>query len=202
MQIEFEVDGQRLIRTSEAYMISGSENFVECLFTFSKDWKGLEKWAVFMQDENTYKIFIDGNRCLVPVQCTAAEGEFTLYVVGATNDENTVATTSEKLLTVRSSSLFSKVKSYFQKVIEDMLKIKQDAEQVKQDTEQAKQDTEQAKQDAEQAKQDAEQAKQDAEQAKQDAEQAKQDAVSANAEIKELCANLGISIDNEGYIVQ
>ena len=160
MQIEFEVDGQRLIRTSEAYMISGSENFVECLFAFSEDWKGLKKWAVFVQDENTYKIFIDGNRCLVPVQCTAVEGEFALYVVGTTNDENTVATTSEKLLTVRSSSLFSKVKSYLQKVIEDAV------------------------------------------QARQDAVQARQDAVSANAEIKELCANLGISIDNEGYIVQ
>lgn len=33
MQIEFEIDGMRLTRTSDAYVTEGSKNFVQLLFT-------------------------------------------------------------------------------------------------------------------------------------------------------------------------
>ena len=158
MQIEFEVDGQRLIRTSEAYMISGSENFVECVFDFSNDWETLDKWAVFIQGEDVYKILIVNNTCLIPVECTAIEGEFVIHVVGCKDAENIIATTNEKLLTVRPSIFFPAIKSYIQKIIEYIKSIKQDTESIKQGAEQAKQGAEQAKQGAEQAKQGAEQA--------------------------------------------
>ena len=114
MQIEFEVVGQRLIRTSEAYMISGSENFVECVFDFSNDWETLDKWAVFIQGEDVYKISIVNNTCLIPIECTAIEGEFTIHVVGCKDAENIIATTNEKLLTVRPSIFFPAIKSYIQ----------------------------------------------------------------------------------------
>ena len=151
MQIEFEVVGQRLIRTSEAYMISGSENFVECVFDFSNDWETLDKWAVFIQGEDVYKISIVNNTCLIPIECTAIEGEFTIHVVGCKDAENIIATTNEKLLTVRPSIFFPAIKSYIQKIIEYIKSLKQDAEQAKQDAESAKQDAESAKQDAEAA---------------------------------------------------
>lgn len=103
MQIEFEIDGMRLTRTSDAYLIEGSENFIECVFTFSSDWDELDKWALFKRDNNTYEIFIENNKCLVPIQCTSTEGEFTISVVGRKNAENITGTASDKLLTVRGS---------------------------------------------------------------------------------------------------
>lgn len=103
MQIEFEIDQQRLTRTSDAYLIEGSKNFVECVFSFSSDWDELDKWALFKRDNNTYEIFIENNKCLVPIQCTSAEGEFTISVVGRKNVENVTGTASDKLLTVRGS---------------------------------------------------------------------------------------------------
>lgn len=103
MQIEFEIDGMRLTRTSDAYLIEGSENFIECVFAFSSDWDELDKWALFKRDNNTYEIFIENNKCLVPIQCTSTEGEFTVSVVGRKNAENITGTASDKLLTVRGS---------------------------------------------------------------------------------------------------
>lgn len=161
MQIEFEVDGQRLIRTSDAYMISGSENFVECVFDFSNDWETLDKWAVFIQGEDIYKISIVNNTCLIPIECTAIEGEFTIHVVGCKDAENIIATTNEKLLTVRPSIFFPAIKSYIQKIIEYIKSLKQDTESIKQGAEQAKQEAQQAKQEAQQAKQEAQQAKEE-----------------------------------------
>ena len=140
MQIEFEVDGQRLIRTSEAYMISSSENFVECVFDFSNDWETLDKWAVFIQGEDVYKIFIVNNTCLIPIECTAIEGEFTIHVVGCKDAENIIATTNEKLLTVRPSIFFPAIKSYIQKIIEYIKRLKQDTESAKQEAVSAKQE--------------------------------------------------------------
>lgn len=103
MQIEFGIDQQRLTRTSDAYLIEGSKNFVECIFSFSSDWAELDKWALFKRDNNTYEIYIEDNKCLVPIQCTSAEGEFTISVVGRKNAENVTGTASDKLLTVRGS---------------------------------------------------------------------------------------------------
>lgn len=140
MQIEFDVDGQRLIRTSEAFMISGSENFVECVFDFSNDWETLDKWAIFIQGEDVYKISIVNNTCLIPIECTAIEGEFTIHVVGCKDAENIIATTNEKLLTVRPSIFFPAIKSYIQKIIEYIKSLKQDTESAKQEAVSAKQE--------------------------------------------------------------
>lgn len=147
MQIEFEVDGQRLIRTSEAYMISGSENFVECVFDFSNDWERLDKWAVFIQGKDVYKISIVNNTCLIPIECTSIEGGFTIHVVGCKDAENIIATTNEKLLTVRPSILFPAIKSYIQKIIEYIKSLKQDTESLKQDAAQANKEAQAAKDD-------------------------------------------------------
>ena len=53
MQIEFEIDGMRLTRTSDAYVTEGSKNFVQLLFTFSDDWDGIDKYALFARDNRT-----------------------------------------------------------------------------------------------------------------------------------------------------
>lgn len=58
MQIEFEIDGMRLTRTSDAYVTEGSKNFVQLLFTFSDDWDGIDKYALFAMDNKTYELTV------------------------------------------------------------------------------------------------------------------------------------------------
>lgn len=103
MQIDFEIEGQRLILTSEAYIVADSLNFIKVKAIFSSDWSGLTKFAVFNRNSNTYEILLDAeNSCLIPCECVEEEGEFYLSFIGI-NDEGKliVGTTKEKTLVVK-----------------------------------------------------------------------------------------------------
>ena len=65
--IQLYADKNRLtIRQSET-VTSGSVNTVECRFTFSPHWEGLEKTAVFRAGERTAAVPLDeSGRCTVP----------------------------------------------------------------------------------------------------------------------------------------
>ena len=103
MQIEFEIDGMRLTRTSDAYVTEGSKNFVQLLFTFSDDWNGIDKWALFARDNKTYEVAIVDGKCIVPYECARTSGQFQLTVVGKANEGEVIATTSDKAVRVSSN---------------------------------------------------------------------------------------------------
>lgn len=103
MQIEFEIDGMRLTRTSDAYVTEGSKNFVQLLFTFSDDWDGIDKWALFARDNKTYEVAIVDGKCIVPYECARTQGQFELTVVGKANEGEVIATTSDKAVRVSSN---------------------------------------------------------------------------------------------------
>lgn len=103
MQIEFEIDGMRLTRTSDAYVTEGSKNFVRLLFTFSNDWDGIDKWALFARDNKTYEVAIVDGKCIVPYECARTQGQFQLTVVGKANEGEVIATTSDKAVRVSSN---------------------------------------------------------------------------------------------------
>lgn len=103
MQIEFEIDGMRLTRTSDAYVTEGSKNFVQLLFTFSDDWNGIDKWALFARDNKTYEVAIVDGKCIVPYECARTSGQFQLTVVGKANAGDVIATTSDKAVRVSSN---------------------------------------------------------------------------------------------------
>lgn len=103
MQIEFEIDGMRLTRTSDAYVTEGSKNFVQLLFTFSDDWNGIDKWALFSRDNKTYEVAIVDGKCIVPYECARTQGQFQLTVVGKANEGEVIATTSDKAVRVSSN---------------------------------------------------------------------------------------------------
>lgn len=103
MQIEFEIDGMRLTRTSDAYVTEGSKNFVQLLFTFSDDWDGIDKWALFARDNKTYEVAIVDGKCIVPYECARTSGQFQLTVVGKANEGEVIATTSDKAVRVSSN---------------------------------------------------------------------------------------------------
>lgn len=103
MQIEFEIDGMRLTRTSDAYVTEGSKNFVQLLFTFSDDWDNINKWALFARDNKTYEVAIVDGKCIVPYECARTQGQFQLTVVGKANEGEVIATTSDKAVRVSSN---------------------------------------------------------------------------------------------------
>lgn len=103
MQIEFEIDGMRLTRTSDAYVTEGSKNFVQLLFTFSDDWDGIDKWALFARDNKTYEVSIVDGKCIVPYECARTSGQFQLTVVGKETAGDVIATTGDKAVRVSSN---------------------------------------------------------------------------------------------------
>lgn len=103
MQIEFEIDGMRLTRTSDAYVTEGSKNFVQLLFTFSDDWDGIDKYALFARDNKTYEVAIVDGKCIVPYECARTSGQFQFTVVGKETAGDVIATTSDKAVRVSSN---------------------------------------------------------------------------------------------------
>jgi hypothetical protein len=103
MQIEFEIDGMRLTRTSDAYVTEGSKDFVQLLFTFSDDWDGIDKYALFARDNKTYEVAIVDGKCIVPYECARTSGQFQLTVVGKETAGDVIATTSDKAVRVSSN---------------------------------------------------------------------------------------------------
>lgn len=99
MQIKINVDAQKLTLSSNT-IICGTNNFVECAFIFSADWATLDKWALFQLDRNTYEMYIEDNKCIIPAQCISAPGEVIVSVVGRSDDKNITATAEDKLLVV------------------------------------------------------------------------------------------------------
>lgn len=118
MQIDFEVEGQRLILTSESYIVADSLNFIKIKAVFSSDWDCLTKFAVFNRDSNTYEILLDAeNSCIIPCECVDTEGEFYLSFIGI-NDEGklVVGTTKEKTLVVKENGVSDHIGSEEQRL--------------------------------------------------------------------------------------
>lgn len=98
MQIKIIIKSQRLTLSSNK-IVCGTNNFIECLFDFqSSDWTELEKWALFQDGRNTYEMYIQDNKCIIPAQCISDQGEVIMSVVGRNNGKNITATAEDKLL--------------------------------------------------------------------------------------------------------
>lgn len=100
MQIKIIIKTQRLTLSSNK-IVCGTNNFIECLFEFqSSDWTELEKWALFKDGQNTYEMYIQDNKCIIPAQCISDQGEVIMSVVGRNNGKNITATAEDKLLLI------------------------------------------------------------------------------------------------------
>lgn len=99
MQIKINVDAQNLTLSTNS-IVCGTNNFVECAFTFSADWAALDKWALFKIEQNTYEMYLEDNKCIIPTQCIAKQGEVIMSVVGRSEGKNITATAKDKLIVV------------------------------------------------------------------------------------------------------
>lgn len=74
MQLKFTIKNQRIARTDSEKPVAGSVGYLTALFTFSADWDGLVKTAIFRAGTDTpYEVLIaDDGTCEVATQAIVA----------------------------------------------------------------------------------------------------------------------------------
>lgn len=67
-QLQFEITNQIIRRTDSFRVVADSKGYLYAKFTFlTDDWGTGQKTALFVQDENSYRVLLDENdECLVP----------------------------------------------------------------------------------------------------------------------------------------
>lgn len=79
MQLKFTVQNQRIARTDAEKPVAGSVGYLTALFSFSADWDGLTKTAIFRAGSGTpYEVQLDSDEaCIVPHEAIVSG---TMYV--------------------------------------------------------------------------------------------------------------------------
>lgn len=88
MKLEFEVKQQAVKLLGNNILISESKNYVYAHFSFTEDWAELVKSVIFKQGDSVFITLVldQTDSCLVPKELLAAEGEFTVHLVGRCED--------------------------------------------------------------------------------------------------------------------
>lgn len=96
--IELDVKDQHLTSKSIPVIASGGQEECELIFTFSSDWEGYERAAVFVRKEKTekreiaVKVLLDSDKCILPYEIYRSKGSVLVGVFGVLGD--TVKTSS------------------------------------------------------------------------------------------------------------
>ena len=91
MTYDFKVNGDKITLNGATSANSGSVNFYECKFDFSKDWENLQCFAVFIKDDKTYTAIINNGFCPVPYEVLESPSVVSIGVYGSSLDsENLV----------------------------------------------------------------------------------------------------------------
>lgn len=84
--LDFSVDRQRLSKDGDfSGLVAGSRGYLLARFSFSSDWQGYNKVAVFSCGDAEYPACITGGVCNVPDEA-ARRQSFRLYVAGRKGD--------------------------------------------------------------------------------------------------------------------
>lgn len=104
MNILFNINNQTLLRIDKEPLVSGSQNYVKALFTFSDEWTDCAKTCSFIKGNKTYNQVLDGNNsCYVPVEVLEKSGEFYVALLGTKGSTSTRITTNGVWVTVKQS---------------------------------------------------------------------------------------------------
>lgn len=98
VNIYFQVSGQHLRCLDKKIIASGSKNYLNAVFSFSDDWAGLCKTAVFTRNGVKKQRILVEDQCVIPWEMLQ-QGGFVLSLVGM-RDEG-VATTDEACFDLR-----------------------------------------------------------------------------------------------------
>ena len=64
--IELRVTDQQIELAEPVTIVSGSENVYLCKFTFTEEWTGFEKTAVFLSRTDAREVYVYNNECIIP----------------------------------------------------------------------------------------------------------------------------------------
>lgn len=85
--LKLKIEKQHIENISpQLYLVSGTQNYLECDFQFDASWVGYNKVAVF---EQKYYVPIFGNRCRVPDDVARLK-RFSIRIVGEKKDVRNV----------------------------------------------------------------------------------------------------------------
>lgn len=99
--IHINVKGQIATVEETRILISNSKNYLNAIFTFSSDWDGMAKTAIFTRNDVTKYQLLADDKCVIPWEVLKAGG-FVCSVVGMKN--GTVITTNNVNITPDMSS--------------------------------------------------------------------------------------------------
>lgn len=92
MVIQFKVNESKLTLLSNPYVVGNSYNYVNCQFSFSDDWDGIPKTAIFTNGSREYPVTLNvSDQCKVPWE-VLAPNQFYISVVGGSPDTAMITT--------------------------------------------------------------------------------------------------------------
>jgi len=89
--IHITVNGQTAVVQEHNIIVSDAKNYLNAVFTFSSEWDGMTKTAIFTRKELVKPVLLTDDRCVIPWE-VIKQGGFVVSVVGMAN--GTVITTS------------------------------------------------------------------------------------------------------------
>ena len=99
MELLINVNNQKLkIATNLKTLVAGSQQFIKLIFNLSDEWDNLTVFAQFVQDENSYNVFLDENNSVyLPHEIQAGTCRVLLYGTGSQGQNSHVIATTNFL---------------------------------------------------------------------------------------------------------
>lgn len=92
VELRYNVQGQKITQNNKKHLVNQSRNYLKLRFTFTNDWKGLDKYIIF---DGAYKFLLTDNMITVPnILLQGTEFVFSLYAV---DEENITLITTENI---------------------------------------------------------------------------------------------------------
>lgn len=161
----FDVENDHLIKNGNPAPNTGSAGYYKCQFAFkTEDWDGLNKFAVFIIDNNPIPVEITDGECDVPVQSINSVGNTFVGLYGTNADSNALKRISTNFEYIKvSQGAYSTDNTpeppapdlweiYYAKVQAEATKSKTQADTATAKAEEAKTQAESASESAEKAK--------------------------------------------------
>ena len=98
MNIKFHVNRQQSARTDHVYVVAGSRNFLGCEFTFTPEWAGTVKTAIFRNGDTAYHVVLENDAIAASEMPVLSAGCWGVSVFGG----NLITADSAPLVVARS----------------------------------------------------------------------------------------------------
>lgn len=140
--LELQLENQLLTLLNQEIIASGDANIDKCTFSFSKEWDGFVKTAVFYQNKNNVQYAVLGNddTCMIPAAAMARPGRMYIGVFGikdtavftstlVTIDIHEGAVSGENISVEPTDDVFLAIIAQYQRIVELMSSYERTAEQ-------------------------------------------------------------------------